>query len=219
MSAMTSTRPSSFPGTLTEPAELHRHYRQPTDLVQRKVIDHLDTTAAAFVRAASFVLVATTGPAGTDVSPRGGDPGFVLVLDDRRLVLPDLNGNNRLDTLRNVLVHPEVGLLFVIPGRDETLRVNGRAVVSIDEDLRAKFTNLRRPVSVLGVEVDECFVHCAKAFRRGGVWDPATWRADTAPTGAAILCAAVDEPGLTEDVLLAGLDEGYRRELALDRPE
>lgn len=200
--------------------ELRRHYRQPATTVRRKKVGALDPLAREFVAASPFVLLGTADGAGRlDVSPRGGPAGFVKTLDDRRLVLPDLNGNNLLDSFENVVVNPFAALLFLVPGRDETLRVNGRAFVSTDGALLDRFEGeLRRPVAVLGVEVEEAFVHCAKSFRRGGVWDPASWPSlDGVPSAAAMLSAHI---GLEQPVEQTEryLEEAYVVGLAEDRP-
>ena len=118
--------------------------------------------------------MATSGRGGTaDATPRGGEPGFVQVPDDRTLLIPDRPGNNRLDALENLLVTPEVGLLFLVPGVDETLRVNGSVEIRDDDDLRAGFAvGDRLPAAVLRVAVREVYLHCAKALMRSRLWDP-----------------------------------------------
>ena len=206
-----------FPGCLTDVAQLDDHYREPSPVVQRKKVAVLDAPTRAFVEGAPFVLIATSDPDGRcDVSPRGGPPGFVRVLDDRRLALPDLNGNNLLDSLRNVVANPHVGLLFVLPGRDETLRIDGRAWVSVDDDLRAQFTELRRPASVLCVEVESAFIHCAKSFRRGKVWEHDSWAGLVAPGALEMLAChlSLDAPLDPE-----AMERGYAAGLAADLPE
>ena len=111
-----------------------------------------------------------------DVSPKGDIPGFVHVLDDRHLAIPDRIGNNRLDGLRNIVENAHVGLLFFIPGREDTLRVNGRARIVQDEALLDTLAVAgKRPVTALVVEVEQCFLHCARAFKRAGLWQPERW--------------------------------------------
>ena len=119
----------------------------------------------------------TTTEGRCDVSPRGGAPGFVQVLDDTRLAIPDASGNNRLDTLRNITQTGQIGLLFLIPGMAETLRVNGRACISTDPELLARHDvgGGKPPKAVIGVDLDEAFLHCAKAFMRSRLWEPAAW--------------------------------------------
>jgi uncharacterized protein len=163
------------------------------------------------VEASPFVVVATNGPAGADASPRGGAPGFVAVLDQARLAMGDLAGNNRLDTHTNLLAHPQVGILFLVPGVDETLRVNGRATLTTDPAvLDAVAVDGRRPPVAIGIDVEECFIHCAKAFRRSALWDPSTWPAPQDRPSAAR--ALRDHVGLdaSPEVIEADLEAGYQ---------
>jgi PPOX class probable FMN-dependent enzyme len=149
----------------------------PTDLVRAKVRDRLDHLTRQFVERSPFVLLATSAPDGScDVSPRGDPPGFVRVLDERTLLLPERPGNRLADSLRNVLGNAHVGLLFVIPGIGDTLRVNGRATLVADEDLLAASTvEGKAPRLGLVVEVDEVFTHCSKAFLRAALRDQARY--------------------------------------------
>lgn len=199
-----------FDDAVPDAEALREIYRQPHQLVLRKQIDHIDEAARAFVEASPFVVVATNGPAGADASPRGGAPGFVAVLDQGRLALGDLAGNNRLDTYTNLLTHPHVGLLFLVPGVDETLRVNGRATLTTDPQiLDAVAVDGRRPPLAIGIDVDECFIHCAKAFRRSALWDPSTWPSpEDTPSAARALR---DHIGLDAppEVIAADLEAGY----------
>ena len=144
-------------------------------LAALKSLDHLDAHARAFIGRSPFLTIGTQNAAGrADVSPRGDPAGFVRVLDDRTLAIPDRPGNNRLDTLSNILANPSVGILFMVPGFDETLRVNGTARLSTDPDLlRSMAVNDRIPTLAIVVSVAEVFLHCAKAFRRARLWDPA----------------------------------------------
>ena len=130
--------------------------------------------AQEFIRRSPFLCIGTQGVEGkSDVSPRGDPPGFVNILDDRTLAIPDRPGNNRLDTLVNLLTNPEIGLLFIIPGFDDTLRVSGRATLVKDPELlRSMAVNGRTPCLAIVVKVDEVFLHCAKAFRRSHLWSP-----------------------------------------------
>ena len=150
---------------------------EPTALVRAKVSDRLNELTRQFVDCSPFVLLATSAHDGTcDVSPRGDPPGFVRVLDERTLLLPDRPGNRLADSLRNILANPNVGLLFVIPGVGDTLRVNGRAAVVTDEELLAP-SAVENTVPRLGlrIEIDEVFTHCSKAFLRSRLWDPETF--------------------------------------------
>ncbi|WP_454914710.1 pyridoxamine 5'-phosphate oxidase family protein [Xanthobacter sediminis] len=152
-------------------AELRRLYGEPAGRTRDKVLSRLDPHCRRFIALSPFVLIATADATGAaDVSPRGDAPGFVLA-EETRLILPDRPGNNRLDSLSNILARGRVGLLFLIPGVDETLRVNGRAAIRDDADLRARLAvNGRLPRTVIAVEVEEAFLHCAKALMRSRLW-------------------------------------------------
>ena len=160
-------------GVVASREELRALYAQPKERTLRKELDHLDAHCRRFISLSPFVVLATTNPDGTaDATPRGGDPGFVVVENDRTLLLPDRPGNNRLDSLSNVVANPGVGLLFLIPGVDETLRVNGTAAIHDDDELRARFTEGRPPATVIAITVREAYLHCAKALMRSRLWDP-----------------------------------------------
>ena len=162
------------PDRITTLAQLRERYDAPPPLIERKVLPALDAHCRRFIARSPLVMVATADADGAcDVSPRGDPPGFVAVLDDHRLLLPDRKGNNRLDALRNVLVNPHVGLCFIVPGIDDTLRVNGRASITTDRALLEPLA-VRGVVPKAGllVEVVEAFLHCGRAFKRGRVWDP-----------------------------------------------
>ncbi len=167
---------TDFDAVVTTESELRELYRMPGGIVE-KVLDALDDHARTFIAAAPFVLVGTASPDGTgDVSPKGGPAGFVVVLDDHRLVIPDLAGNNLLDSITNVVTGSGVGLLFVVPGIDETLRVNGHACITTDPAmLDACAVKDRRPKAAIGVTVTQQYMHCAKAFRRSELWNPDAW--------------------------------------------
>jgi PPOX class probable FMN-dependent enzyme len=140
-----------------------------------KEIDHIDDNYRKLIESAPFVALATSGPEGLDCSPKGDPAGFVRILDDKTLALPDRPGNNRLDGFRNILRDPRVALLFLIPGISETLRVNGRGSISIDPELMQSFAiNGKLPRCVLIVHVDSVYFHCSKAIVRSKLWDPAT---------------------------------------------
>jgi PPOX class probable FMN-dependent enzyme len=207
-----------FEQVITSEEAVRELYRQPHDLVRRKKIDRLDDGCRAVIAVAPLVLIATSGPDGAcEVSPRGGPPGFVQVLDDRRVAIPDLSGNNLLDSITNIVANPHVGLLFVLPGRDETLRVNGRAWLVTDGAVLDGFTTeLKRPKAAIGVAVEDAFVHCAKSFRRGQVWDPSTWAPDAAPSAADLLTCHI-QLDATPAQLAADLEQGYERDLAAER--
>ena len=144
----------------------------PKERTLRKQLDRLDRHCRAFIGLSPFVVMATADAEGRmDATPRGGEPGFVRVADERTLLLPDRPGNNRLDSLSNLTEHPEIGLLFMIPGVDETLRVNGAAELLTDAELAEPFRVGRRaPVVVLRITVREAYLHCAKALMRSRLW-------------------------------------------------
>jgi len=143
-------------------------------LALQKCLDTLGQHAQEFIRRSPFLCIGTQNLDGkADVSPRGDPPGFVKILDERTLAIPDRPGNNRLDSLVNILANPCVGLLFIIPGFDDTLRVNGRATLVTDPELLASMSvNGRAPKLAIVVEVSEVFIHCAKALRRSHLWNP-----------------------------------------------
>jgi PPOX class probable FMN-dependent enzyme len=153
--------------------------------------DRLDEHAQAFIAASPFVLLATRGEAGADCSPRGDAPGFVRVADEKTLLLPDRRGNNRIDSLRNVVHDPAVALLFLVPGVSETFRINGRARISADPALLESFAvDGKLPTTVLVVTVDEVFVQCSRALVRSELWNPARHVPRSAlPSMGAILAA------------------------------
>lgn len=137
-----------------------------------KEVDHVHPLYAAFIRAAPFCVLATSGPNGLDASPRGDRPGFVEIADDRTLLIPDRRGNNRIDSLRNVLDDPKVALLFLVPGVGETLRVNGRAEISVAPDLLERFAvDGKPPRSVLVIKVETVFFQCSRALVRAELWN------------------------------------------------
>jgi uncharacterized protein len=180
----------------------------------RKQIDHLDPHCRDFIARSPFFLLATANSAGDcDASPRGGPPGFVHVLDERRLVVPEYPGNRRADSHRNLLENPRAAMLFAIPGLRETLRVAGRACITRDEGLLGGMgVDGRAPRLGIGLEVEEAFIHCAKAFIRSSLWDPDTWPEEL-PSASAILRDHVDIPEVTVDDVAARLEESYTKTL------
>jgi PPOX class probable FMN-dependent enzyme len=151
---------------------LERIYGQPYGPSLAKETDRVTTHYRAFIEAAPFFALATSGPDGLDCSPRGDAPGFVRVHDEKTLLVPDRLGNNRADSLRNILQDPRVALLFLIPGCGETIRVNGRAAISTDPALTQSFiVNGKTPRAVLIVTVDRIYYQCAKAIARSRLWD------------------------------------------------
>ena len=149
-------------------------YAQPAKAVREKVFPQIDKHSRRFLELSPFFCIGSAQPNGMgDVSPRGGEPGFVHALDDTHIAFPDRPGNNRLDTLTNILHQPAVGLLFFLPGVDEMLRINGLASISTREDLMQRFVHEgKRPRSVVVVETREIYFHCSKALRRSDLWNP-----------------------------------------------
>ncbi len=207
----------SFDNVVAGEAELRDLYRMPADGTRQKVLGSIDQHARTFIDASPFVLVGTSSPDGTaDVSPKGGPAGFVVVLDDQRIAIPDLSGNNLLDSITNIVNGSGIGLLFLVPGVDETLRVNGHACLTTDPAvLDACAVKDRRPKAAIGVTVTQQYMHCAKAFRRSELWSNETWpdRA-TLPSLGCILrdqIPAISE--LTPESIDEDLERGYAKTL------
>ena len=161
---------------ITDPAALRAHFGTPSDLAVRKQLDHLDAHCRAFIALSPFAVLATTDGAGNvDASPRGDAPGFALTPDPNTLILPDRPGNRRVDSISNIITHPGVGLIFFVPGIDETVRVNGTAVITTDPTVLAPLAAQGKiPATAIVVTVREAYYHCAKALIRSKLWDPAT---------------------------------------------
>ena len=212
-----------FTHTLDDVAQLTDLYRAPGGAAVAKEADRLDDACRGFIARSPFLVIGTSSADGRlDVSPRGGPPGFVKVLDDHRLAIPDLNGNNRLDSIRNIIEQGQVGLLFVVPGLGETLRINGAACITTDPAILDLFADeVRRPATAIGVTFEQGFLHCAKAFRRGGLWQPETWPGlhDQPSAGQMLLDHAGLDGQMTAEQVTEMLEESYRSGLATDSPE
>lgn len=168
---MTSTIDDPF--HVTGLAALEALYGTPGAASLRKEVDYIHPHYQAFIAASPFMVFASSGPAGLDASPRGDQPGFVEVEDDKTLLIPDRRGNNRIDTLRNIVVDPRVALIFLIPGVGETLRVIGRAYITTNPELLGRFAvDDKLPKSVIVVQVESVYFQCARAVLRSGLWDP-----------------------------------------------
>jgi uncharacterized protein len=155
--------------------DLRTHFGQVSPLAEKKVLDHLDKFCRDFIALSPFLVVASSdGAGGADASPRGDAPGFVAVVDDKTLLIPDRRGNNRVDTFGNILASPGVGLIFFVPGINETLRINGRAEISQDPELLTPLA-VQNVVPVIGlkVHVEQTYFHCGKALMRSKLWNPA----------------------------------------------
>ncbi len=161
--------------TIETIAQLEAIYGEIVPAATIKVLDHVSPHYGQFIEAAPFVILSTCGPEGLDCSPRGDPKGFVRIHDARTLMIPDRRGNNRVDSLRNIVRDPHIALLFMIPGVGETMRVNGLAHLSTDMALRTSFTMEGKiPACVIVIEVREIYTQCQKALVRSKLWDPAT---------------------------------------------
>ena len=202
-------------------AELRRLYGHVDGLAAIKSLPRLDRYARDYIARSPFLCIATSGAGGrADVSPRGDKPGFVQVLDDSSLAIPDRPGNNRLDTMENILANPNVGLIFMIPGFEDTLRINGKAAITADPViLERAMVDCKQPKAAIRVTVEESFFHCAKAFRRARLWQPdAIVERTVMPTLARIILeqtAAAEAPPRAEDVAACdvALEEDYKTQL------
>lgn len=193
---------------------LRDHYAPAIERARLKVLSRLDEHCRAYIALSPFVCLGSTGPGGADVSPRGDQPGFVRVLDDQTLALPDWPGNNRLDSLENIQSNPNVGLLFLIPGVDETLRVNGAAHISGDPALLAQWqVNGKQPRSALVITVAEAFLHCGKALIRSRLWHD-DYRVERArlPSYGRMMKDQIEIRDSAEEIE-ASVAEGYRERL------
>lgn len=191
-----------FDHAISDQATLREVYREAHPMIRRKVVDRIDEPAAAFIARSPFFVMATASAGVADASPRGGPPGFVQVLDERRLAFGDLNGNNLLDSFTHLVVDPAISLMFVVPGLGETLRVAGRATLTTDPAILERTAiDGRLPNVAVGVDVDRCFVHCSKAFRRSQLWDPTSWpEPEDRPSPARILIDAMELQATPEQV-------------------
>jgi len=203
-------------GSITTLAELRNRVPPPSELVRNKVLDHLDVHARAFIALSPMVIVGTHGATGhADVSPRGDAPGFVAVHGDRCLVIPERPGNRLADSLRNVIETGEIGMLFLIPGIRDALRVNGRAWVTTSPEVLVPLAvEGKPPAMAIVVHVRESYLHCARWSYRSKLWEPASWPAsESLPSLAQMLVDQVGMPHLRRDELDTMLREMYATEL------
>jgi PPOX class probable FMN-dependent enzyme len=186
----------------------------PGESARTKSTPYLTPLVRDFILASPYVLMSTSGADGTcDVTPRGDPPGSIAVLDDRTLAIPDRLGNRRIDSMRNILENPHIGLLFLVPGTDETVRVNGRATITRDPALLERLAmNGKLPKVAIVVEIEEAFAHCARSILRSKLWDPAAWPdPDTIPTLAAMMAEQKHLPPPDEST--GKRNEDYRKTL------
>ncbi len=189
-------------------------YAQPIERIAKKQLDHVNEAGRAFIAASPFLVLATAGRQGLDCSPKGDQPGFVEVAEDgRTLFIPDRRGNNRIDGLKNLIEDPRIGLIFFVPGVNETYRVNGRARICQDADLRQRFAvNGKEPATVMVLAVEETFQHCAKALVRSDLWKAGSRdRPQGVPTMGDFVAAR--NPGTDSAAINVAYNEDIPREL------
>jgi uncharacterized protein len=209
-------QPPPFPGLVETQAQLRALIGEPGEVVKRKQLSSLDAHCRAFIKLSPFAVIGTHDASGQcDVSPRGDAPGFVHVLDDTRLLIPDRPGNKRADTMRNILQTGHIGIMFMIPGVDEELRVNGSACITQDQALLAPMqVQGKLPLLGICVQVQECFIHCGKAIKRSQLWDPAKRiNRDVLPTLGRMLHDQACAPDMTVQQLDKLIQESYEKRL------
>jgi uncharacterized protein len=211
-----STNYKNIITTKEEFASFQEGIGQPSARAAAKVISFIDEHCIDFISKSPFLTLSTSdGDGKCDVSPRGDSPGFVTVLDEQHLFIPERPGNRRMDTAHNLIENPNIGLLFLIPGLGETLRINGKAYICRDPELLEKsIANGRTPLFGILVEAEECFIHCAKAVIRSGLWNGDSWLAkDALPSAPAMLAAHTKLPNDTVELVAKDLQESYKMRL------
>jgi len=201
---------------ITTEQELRDLLGYPSEVVKNKSITHLDEHCRRFLAQSPIAFLSTADANGDcDVSPRGDSPGFVHVMDDWHLVIPERPGNRRMDSLLNILSNPKIGLIFLIPGLEETLRINGKACIIRDSNVLDQMkVNDKAPLLGIGVEVEECYIHCAKAFKRSRLWQMNTWpMKEELPVVSRILADHANIEGLTAEDVEKSLKETYEKRL------
>ena len=203
------TNQKSNPFTLTTMEQLREFYKAPSGRTVDKETDYITPPGRKMIEKSSLIMLATSGPRGADCSPKGDGPGFVHVIDEHTVAIPDRPGNNRLDGMSNVVENPEVGVLFLVPGSNITYRINGHAEISTDPELLKRFEfkgNI--PKTVMLVHVNQAFSHCPKAFVRSNVWEAgANGAPDGTPTHGDF---AKFVEGNEEDDFVEKFNEGYK---------
>lgn len=199
---------------MTRPEVLRESYGEPIERARLKVLRKLDEHCKRFIELSPFLCLGTSGPDGADVTPRGDRPGFVHVLDDATIAMPDWPGNNRIDSLLNIASNPQVGMLFFIPGVDETFRLNGTAEITMDPAVLSRWeVNGRHPKSALIVSVQEAFLHCGRALIRSKLWQD-DYKVDrTALPSYGRMLKHQIEIADTAEQIEASVSEGYRTKL------
>jgi len=202
-----------FRNVITTERELRELMGEASEASIKKETTYITDESRRFIECSPFMLLATSGANGRcDVAPKGDPAGFVRVLDEKHLVIPDRPGNKRFDGLRNIFENPQIGLIFLVPGRHETVRVNGKAFITNDPGLLDTMpVQGKRPWFAIGVEVEECFMHCGKAFLRSELWEPGSWPdLATVPSGAEILKGTKRGFDQTVQEIETYLQESYR---------
>lgn len=205
-----------FTQVISSESELRDLLGHPSQLVKNKIIDHLDQHCQDFISKSPMIFISTSDSKGKcDVSPRGDAPGFVFILDEHHIIIPERPGNRRMDSLKNILSNPYIGLIFIIPGLEETLRVNGKATLIKDETYLKKMEAKGSiPKIAIAVEVEESFIHCAKAFKRSELWQPNKWLDESIlPQPAKILSAHAKLPNMGVEEIEKALNESYSKRL------
>ncbi|HXA46768.1 MAG TPA: MSMEG_1061 family FMN-dependent PPOX-type flavoprotein [Burkholderiaceae bacterium] len=216
VNALKSTSAQFPPGRIANASTLRSLISPPSEMVQHKILSRLDAHMRAFIALSPMVILSTYGVDGrADASPRGDPPGFVRVIDEQWLLIPERPGNRLADSLQNVIETGEIGLLFMVPGVKDTLRVNGQAWVTNDPGLLAPMAILGKvPQLAIAVKVGESFMHCARCTHRSNFWNSETWPAEgTLPSLARMLVDQLGMPGLNADELEVRLNEMYAKEL------
>jgi PPOX class probable FMN-dependent enzyme len=211
---MTSTDPHTDPHTIARIDQLEALFGEVGESSRRKEVDHLHPVYRSLIEASPFAILATVGPGGLDASPRGDPPGFVSVENDKTLLLPERRGNNRIDSLRNIVADPRVALLFLIPGVGETLRVNGRARISTAPALLQRFVMAGQPPKcVLVVDVDAVYFQCARAIQRSRLWQLVKPGAPRPVPSAGSMLAALTDSAIDGEAYDRDLPERQRATL------
>lgn len=205
-----------FQNVIKSETELRELLGEPSDLVKRKSINYLDQHCQQFIQKSPFLMIGSSNHHGfCDVSPRGDHSGFVHILNENYLLIPERPGNKRADTLTNILQNPYVGILFLIPNLGETLRVNGTATMIRDEHLLQKMAvRNKMPLVAIAVKVEECFIHCAKSIKRSKLWYSETWfETEQLPKPAKILADHAKLPNIDEQTIAERLEQSYQNRL------
>jgi PPOX class probable FMN-dependent enzyme len=205
-----------FENRITSKEELRSLIGEPSKRAENKVIHKLDQHCESIIKHSPFLVLSTSNLDGScDASPRGDASGFVHIVDEKHIIIPERPGNKRLDSIQNILSNPHVGLLFLIPGMEETLRINGRAFLIRDQRWLEKMTaHHKKPELGIVVEVEEAFIHCAKAFIRSNIWKPSTWpERSSLPSMAEMLKDHAQLGDMTIETIEESLKESYSKKL------